>query len=107
VVGAIKQVRKSRFWNVAHSPDQWFRVLEKEGIRSPSDGGEHLMNERRRWSPRTTILPLSDHQDSFAVDLFEGVRPDHRASYFSIESMNKIDAELEGGDVKELLAAIA
>jgi putative transposase len=27
--------------------------------------------------------------------------------YFSIESMNKIDAELEGGDVKELLAAIA
>jgi hypothetical protein len=27
--------------------------------------------------------------------------------YFSIESMNKIDAELEGGDVKELLATIA
>ena len=27
--------------------------------------------------------------------------------YFSIESMNKIDAELEGGDVRELLAAIA
>ncbi len=28
--------------------------------------------------------------------------------YFSIESMNKIDAELEGGDAtKELLAAIA
>ena len=27
--------------------------------------------------------------------------------YFSIESMNNIDAELEGGDVKELLAAIA
>jgi hypothetical protein len=27
--------------------------------------------------------------------------------YFSVDSMNKIDAELEGGDVKELLAAIA
>jgi putative transposase len=27
--------------------------------------------------------------------------------YFSIDSMSKIDAELEGGDVKELLAAIA
>jgi hypothetical protein len=27
--------------------------------------------------------------------------------YFLIESMSKIDAELEGGDVKELLAAIA
>ena len=27
--------------------------------------------------------------------------------YFSIESMRKIDAELEGGDAKELLAAIA
>ena len=27
--------------------------------------------------------------------------------YFSIESMRKIDAELEGGDTKELLAAIA
>ena len=27
--------------------------------------------------------------------------------YFSIESMNRIDSELEGGDVKELLAAIA
>jgi hypothetical protein len=30
-----------------------------------------------------------------------------RAPLISIESMNRIDSELEGGDVKELLAAIA
>jgi hypothetical protein len=41
---------------------------------------------------------LQEHDDEWQVA---------QRRYFSTESMNKIDAELEGGDVKELLAAIA
>ncbi len=52
-------------------------------------------NRASLWRMVGTLLQEQD--DEWQV-------PERR--YFSIDSMNKIDAELKGGDVKELLAAI-
>jgi putative transposase len=83
---------------------------EGEGVDAPTNTVERLHMEIKRRTRVIGIFPNRASLMRMVGTLLQEQDDEWQVAerrYFSIESMTKIDAQLEGGGFKELLAAIA